>query len=87
MNQEIQPGDTVKVEYTTVPNVVYGRKRSSLTTIVSEVLGEIVYLHDYYHGDDDLTLVIDPEGDMWARETGKPSTDGLFGTNTQITKL
>jgi hypothetical protein len=50
---------------------------------IRERTGEIVYLNTPFE-DDGLELVLDSEGCLWARERGRPSTDGLFGSNARI---
>lgn len=59
------------------------RERRSMDVEVLEEMGQIVKMDPQYE-DDDLILVLDPDGDLWAREQGKPSTDGLFGTNAEV---
>lgn len=59
------------------------RDRRTMDVEVIEEMGQITKMDPQYE-DDDLILVLDPDGDLWAREQGKPSTDGLFGSNARV---
>lgn len=74
--------DTVDIEYTAEAAMNRDRRTLENATVLQET-GQIKYLDPGYEGDD-LILVLDPDGDLWAREQGKPSTDGLFGSNARV---
>ena len=73
-------GQTVSLEYTSEAGLTRER-RTMDDVVVLEEMGQMKRLEPPYEDTDDLELVLDPDGDVWARETGKPSTDRLFGSN------
>jgi len=73
-----------QIQYTA--ETVLGRGRTEIQNCeIEKEMGEITYLNPPESWDEmeDMTLVIDPEGDLWARdETGR---DGYLGSNATLT--
>lgn len=74
--------DVVSLEYTAEAGLHRERRQMDDLEVI-ERMGQVVRMDPPYD-DDDLILVLDPEGDLWARERGKPSTDGFFGSNAEL---
>ncbi|MFC6771465.1 hypothetical protein ACFQDD_08055 [Halorubrum pallidum] len=75
---ELEPGDSIEIEFLSVAG--RSRERKSMDVEVEGVMGQILYLDPGY--DIDVGLVLDPDGDLWARdEQGK---DGLYGTRSKV---
>lgn len=75
---EVESGDTVEIEFIGVAG--RRRKRKTMEVEVTERMAKTIYFEPPY--ETDISLVLDPDGDLWARdEDGK---DGLFGIATEV---
>jgi len=81
---EIEAGSEVTVAFTSQAGLGAGERRQMTGVEVRQRMGELVYLRPPYDDADDLELVLDGDGCLWAREQGCPGTDGLFGTNARL---
>lgn len=73
MSENPAVGDEITIEY--VPTAPIRDGRTTISGTVQEAMGETVYVSTSL---DDVTLILDPDGDLWARDD--THTDGLFGT-------
>lgn len=81
MGADCEPGDRVTLEYTAQASL--NRERRSFEDLrVEEVMSNVVYFESPYGHTDDITLVLDPEGDLWARD--EDGRDGYFGSNAEV---
>lgn len=73
MNETPEVGEEITIEY--VPTAPIRNGRTTITGTVKEAMGETVYVSTSL---DDVTLILDSDGDLWARDDDH--NDGLFGT-------
>jgi len=82
--EDVDEGSTVTIEYTPESRLLgRGGRKTMEDCEVLEQMGQIVKVANPFE-DDELTLIIDPDGDLWAREGNDASTDGLFGSNARV---
>ena len=75
---DVESGDTVEIEFIGLAGRT--RRRKTMEVEVTEIMGSTAYFEAPY--DTDVSLVLGPDGDLWARdEDGK---DGLYGTSTVV---
>ena len=77
MSDNPEVGDEITIEY--VPSAPIRDGRTTISGTVQEVMGETVYVSTPL---DDVTLILDSDGDLWARDD--THSDGLFGTIAEI---
>lgn len=77
MNVNPEVGDEITIEY--VPTAPIRDGRTTITGTVQEAMSETVYVSTSL---DDVTLILDSDGDLWARDDSH--NDGLFGTIATI---
>lgn len=78
-DMECEIGEEVTIEY--VPNFPLDNGRTSISGTVKEVMGQTVYVSTSL---DDVTLILDDDGDLWARDDNRNHKDGLYGTIAEI---
>lgn len=76
---DVSEGCTVEITYAATSKLRSGRR--SAEAEVTETCGEIVHLANPF-GFDDPTLVLDSDGDLWARD--EDGRDRLFGTMARM---
>lgn len=85
--EHLEEGDTVSIEFTAESEGArfFGRTgRRTIGGTVDEVSGSVVYVSPDVDDSGDLQLVVDPDGDVWARERDEPSTDSYYGSNAVV---
>lgn len=80
---DVDEGDIVSIEYT-AESAIERTRRTQDDLVVLEQMGQILKLETPWEETSDLRLVLDPEGDLWAREAGDSTSDRLFGSNGQV---
>lgn len=72
-------GDDVELTFIRESKIT-GTERRTVDVEVRAVTGNIVTFENPY-GQDGPLMVVDPEGDVWARDNGQ---DGYYGRNAEI---
>lgn len=76
-DRQQEVGEEITIEY--VPTAPTRNGRTTITGTVKEAMGQTVYVSTSL---DDVTLILDSDGDLWARD--EDHNDGLFGTIAEI---
>lgn len=77
-DSELESVDTVEIEFIGLAGRT--RERKTMEVEVTEWMGSTAYFETPY--DTDISLVLDPDGDLWARD--EEGSDGLYGTSTMV---
>lgn len=76
---DLTEGDDAKLTFVRESRIT-GTERREVDAEVLDVSGEIVTLANPF-GYDDPVLVVDPDGDVWARDEG---ADDYYGRNAMV---
>jgi len=77
-DSEVESGNTVELEFISLAGRT--RERETMEAEVTERMSNVVYFDPPY--EIDVSLVLDPEGDLWARD--EQGNDKLYGTSTVV---